>query len=58
MTESFTITVTWPELAILAAIYFAAGAYVCHSLANYRTKIDDLPERQGEDIDLDNTHTQ
>lgn len=51
MTESFTITVSWLEFAALAAIYFAAGAYACHSLATYRPKLDDVTEKQGEEIE-------
>lgn len=41
MTEQFTITVSWAELAFLGVLYFAAGYYVCRSLATYKLPPDD-----------------
>ncbi len=41
MTESFTITVSWLELAFLGSVFFAAGAYVCWSLATYKLPPED-----------------
>lgn len=48
MTPTITITVSWAELGFLAVLFMAAGAYVCHQLATYRPRRDDLPDKQGE----------
>lgn len=55
MTDPFTITVTWAELALLAAVHFAAGCHCWHTLttgASRRMLRRDIPERQGEEIQL------
>lgn len=54
MSDPFTITVSWAELAFLGTTFFAAGAYVCHQIGDFGSvshkedAFHHMPPRQGE----------